>query len=227
MKHNIIDNDEEIYEVHHTTIRNEKEILLYREKLGHMSFKLIQHAATNGILPKSLAKCKSPICPACLHGKMTRKLWRTSNTVHKISNTTTGIPGEFVSVDQMESGTPGLIAQMKGISTRERYEIATVFIDHATYFTFTHFQIDTSSQQTLRAKKEFERIARSHGVTIEHYYSDNDRFVDKSWRKDAMTKSKSMSLCGVNAHHQKGKVECQIRSLQDLSRSSLMHAIKC
>jgi hypothetical protein len=36
-----------------------------------------------------------------------------------------------------------------------------------------------------------------------------------------------MLLCGVYAHHQNGKVERQIRSLQDLSRLSLMHAIKC
>jgi hypothetical protein len=99
MKHSVIDYDEEIYEIHHTTIRNERELLLYHEKLGHMPFKLIQHAATNNILPKRLAKCKIPICPACLYGKMTRKPWRTSNTIHKISHTT--IPGEFVSVDQM------------------------------------------------------------------------------------------------------------------------------
>jgi hypothetical protein len=51
--------------------------------------------------------------------------------------------------------------------------------------------------------------------------------VDTSWQNDALPKAQSMSLCGVNAHHQNGKVEWQIRSLQDLARSSLMHAIKC
>jgi hypothetical protein len=33
-------------------------------------------------------------------------------------------------------------------------------------------------------------------------------------------------MCGAYAHHQNGKVERQIRNLQDLARSSLIHAIK-
>jgi hypothetical protein len=127
----------------------------------------------------------------------------------------------------MESSTPGLIAQLKEVPTRERYKIATILFDHATDFTFILFQTDTSSKQTLQAKVELERIARSHGDTIKHYHSDNGRFVDKSWREDTLTKLQSMSLCRVNAHHQNRKVERQIRSLQVLSRSSLMHTIKC
>jgi hypothetical protein len=37
-------------------------------------------------------------------------------------------------------------------------------------------------------------------------------------------KNQSLSLCGVNAHHQNGKVEKQIRDLQELARTSLLHA---
>jgi hypothetical protein len=34
-----------------------------------------------------------------------------------------------------------------------------------------------------------------------------------------------MTMCGVNAHHQNGEAERRIRQLQDLARTSLLHAI--
>ena len=39
-------------------------------------------------------------------------------------------PGLCVSVDQMESPIPGLVAHMKGLPTKCRYSAATVFVDH-------------------------------------------------------------------------------------------------
>jgi hypothetical protein len=67
--------------------------------------------------------------------------------------------GELISVDQMVSSTLGLVAQLKGLPTRERYKIATVFEDHASDYTFVHLQSDASSKQTLIAKHEFEQHA--------------------------------------------------------------------
>jgi hypothetical protein len=55
---------------------------------------------------------------------------------------------------------------MKGIPTRERYRVMTAFVDHATDFIFVFMQKDTTSEETLRAKIEFERIARSYSVVI-------------------------------------------------------------
>jgi hypothetical protein len=69
-----------------------------------------------------------------------------------------------VSVDQLISTVPGLIAQIKGIPTRQRYHIATVFVDHASDYTFVHFQTDTGSDETLTAKQEFERHASGVGI---------------------------------------------------------------
>jgi hypothetical protein len=202
-----------------------EELLLHHEKMGHIPFKLIQHAATQGLLPKRPSKCKIPICPSCFYGRLSRKPWRTSKATSPIS--TTNIPGAFVSVDQMKSTIPGLIAQMKGIPTTQRYKVAIVVIDYATDYTFIYFQIDTSADEKLRAKLEFGRMARSYGINIQHYHSDNGLFVDTKWRQDALQKSQRVSMCGVNAHHQNGKVERQIRNLQDLAWSSLMQAIKC
>jgi hypothetical protein len=71
-----------------------------------------------------------------------------------------------VSVDQLNSNVAGLIAQMAGRPTHERYKVVTVFVDQATDFGFIHFQKSTSAQETLEAKELFERQATSHGHKI-------------------------------------------------------------
>jgi hypothetical protein len=128
------------------------------------------------MIPRRLVKARIPLCPSCIYGKLSRKPWRGKNDYHHISEAKSH--GQFVSVEQMESTTPGLITQMKGIPTRERYHYATIFVDHATDYTYVHLQRDTSSEETLRAKKEFERLARLYGITITQYHSDNGKFVD-------------------------------------------------
>jgi hypothetical protein len=162
-----------------------------------------------GMIPRRLAKSKIPLCPSCMYGKLSRQPWRGKNDYHHISNA--DIRGQLVSVDQMESTTPGLIAQMKGIPTLERYHYATIFVDHATDYTYVHLQRETSSEKTFRAKKAFERLARSYGIIVTQYHSDNGRFVDSSWWNDAIKQGQRMTMCRVNAHHQNGKVERRIR----------------
>jgi hypothetical protein len=75
----ILDNDNEhAYEIQHTSMKHENELLTYQEPLGHIPFKYIQQASLKGLLPKRLSKCNIPICPSCLYGKLSRKPWRTS-----------------------------------------------------------------------------------------------------------------------------------------------------
>jgi hypothetical protein len=156
-----------------------------------------------GMIPKHFSHDQFPLCPSFMYGKGSRKPWRNKHDYRPISNSEK--PGQFVSVDQMETTTPGLIAQIKGIPTRERYHYATIFVDHATDYTFVHLQRDTSSEETLRAKKEFERLARSYGVNIIQYHSDNGRFVDSAWWNDAIQQGQRITMCGLNAHHQTEK----------------------
>ena len=86
--------------------------------------------------------------------------------------------------------------------------------------------LSTGGDETLQAKHEFERYVRSFGVTVLSYHADNGRFVDNKWIKDMQDKDQASTLCGVNAHHQNGRVEKRIRDIQDLGRSSLLHAMK-
>jgi hypothetical protein len=53
-------------------------------------------------------------------------------------------------------------------------------------------------------------------AVVKRYHADNGLFVDNAWTNDLKEKNQYMSLYGVNAHHQNGKVEKRIRDLQDL-----------
>jgi Reverse transcriptase (RNA-dependent DNA polymerase) len=200
-------------------------LLEWHIRLGHLSMKRIQALASVGKLPRVLAKCKVPLCTGCFFGRLTRQPWRHKGE-HKHIAVKSQNPGDCISVDQMNSSIPGLVGQLKGSPTRKRYRVATVFVDHMSDYTYVFMQTDDTSEQTLLAKREFERHALGMGVHIKKYHADNGRFIDNAWVNHLKLMNQSMSLCGVNAHHQNGIVEKRIRDLQELSRSSILHAQK-
>ena len=113
-----------------------RELLHWHRRLGHLSFTRIKHMATLGIIPKKLAQVKPPMCSSCQHAKAKKKAWRTKAAQRHVFKQVIEKPGECVSVDQLESSVPGLIGQMKGILTKQRYRVATIFVDHATRLGF-------------------------------------------------------------------------------------------
>jgi len=52
-------------------------LLSWHYRLGHLPFNQLLSLAQEGRIPKPLANCPVPKCPACLFGKMMRKPWRT------------------------------------------------------------------------------------------------------------------------------------------------------
>ena len=141
------------------THRDEAMFLSWHIKLGHAPFRNIRWASQLGILPPKLAKCRNVICPACLYGKQKRRPWRTKGVAggqHKIKKATR--PGECVSVDQLQSETPGLLPQTSGKLTTSRFKVATIFVDHYSALDYVHVQESTSAQDTIEAKKQFERF---------------------------------------------------------------------
>ena len=203
----------------------EAEFLRQHHRLGHISPKKIRMMARMGILPRRLATCNIPMCTACLYGKATRRPWRQKAATKRIDPT--GIvtkPGDCVSVDQLESITPGLIAQLKGTPTHSRYHAATVFVDHHSRLGFVYLQKSTTAEETLQAKVAFEVFAASHGVKIYHYHADNGRFAENLWIDACKQGGQTLSFCGVNAHFQNGVAERRIRELQEHARTMLIHA---
>jgi GAG-pre-integrase domain len=172
-----------------TNVNKSCEMLQWHHRLSHISFSRIQKMARRGQVPAYLAECPLPVCQSCMYGKMTRRPWRTrTNKNHTIFGTAT-TPGECVSVDQLESSVPGLVGQLKGIPTTKRYRVATVFVDHLSGMSYVHLQSSTSSKETLEAKREFEKYARSFRVVVQHYHADNGRFADNEWRDDVIDKA--------------------------------------
>ena len=64
-----------------------------------------------------------------------------------------------MSIDQLESNVAGVIAQMAGHPTIQCYKVVTVFVDHATGFSFVHFQRTSSAEETVQGKVLFEQCA--------------------------------------------------------------------
>ena len=95
-----------------------------------------------------------------------------------------------MSVDQLVSPTPGLIAQMTGFLTKKRYKYATVFVDHFSGHGFVYLQKEASVEETLEAKKAFERHAKSMGITIQNYHADNGIFKARDGWMLAIRKNK-------------------------------------
>jgi GAG-pre-integrase domain len=163
-------------------------MLLLHYKFGHVSMQRIRRMAERGILPKKLLQCQTPLCQACIYGKMTRRPWRMKPSLHKTKPVQVTKPGVVVSVDQLESPVPGFVAQMKGKLTRQRYRAATIFVDHFSSLSYVHLQQSTSAKETLTAKIAFENYAESFGIKIMKYHADNGRFAENAWRNDVAKK---------------------------------------
>jgi hypothetical protein len=101
-------------------------------------------------IPSRLANCRIPKCQSCLYGKATKRPWRTKGQ----SEVT--LPGQCVSVDQLESPVAEFIGQNKGFFFRKRHKVATIFVDHSSRLSDVYLQESTKGVQTLAAKRSFE-----------------------------------------------------------------------
>ena len=158
----------------------EAELLMAHLRFQHISFSKLQEMARQGILPRKLAHCKIPSCSACLYGKATKRTWRSKLGKQRTENKTLK-PGEVISVDQMVSPVPGLIAQMVGFLMRQRYKYATVFVDQASCMGFVYLQKTCSAEETIEAERAFEQYTENRGVRVQAYHADNGIFKAKKW----------------------------------------------
>ena len=118
-----------------TSLNPHDEFLRWHYCMGHLPFDQIKQLVQTGQLPKRLLTIKKPFCAACQYGKMTKRPWRVKGD-NKHSTKTATQPGQVVSVDQLESNSPWLIAQLKGKLTQQRYKYATIFVDKFSGNTF-------------------------------------------------------------------------------------------
>lgn len=200
------------------------ELLTIHHQFGHISMRKLQEMAKQGILPRRLAKCRIPTCSACLYAKATKRPWRSKPLKNGDDEAKPSKPGQVVSVDQLVSPTPGIIAQMTGFLTTKRYRYATVYVDQFSRLGFIYLQKTASAEETVEGKKAFEAYSHRHGVKIENYHADNGIFKAYKWTEACRQDAQGMTFAAVNAHHQNGIAERRIRELQELARAMLMHA---
>ena len=202
----------------------EEELLQLHYDMGHIHPDRLKLMAKQGIIPPKYQHTKMPFCAACAYGKATRKPWRSRTSNNKDESDRPAEPGSVVSVDQMISPTPGLIAQMTGMLTTQRYSCATVYVDQCSGYSFVWIQRSTGVEETLEGKRAFEEHAGNSGVKIHHYHADNGIFKARAWMEDCHRHRQRITYAGVGAHHQNGMAERRIRVLQDLARAQMAHA---
>ena len=126
----------------------------------------------------------------------------------------------------MVSPVPGLITQMVGFLMKQCYKYATVFVDQASRMGFLYLQKTCSAEETIEAKRAFEKYAVNRGVAVQAYHADNGIFKAKKWIEECQRQKQNFSFAGVNAHHQNSIAERRIRELQETTRAMLIHASK-
>ena len=199
------------------------ELLELHQKFGHISFDRLREMAKQGTINSKYAHCPVPSCSACMFAKARRKKWGDKPRGGYQRNLVSR-PGDCVSVDQLVSPTPGLVAQMTGILTTKRYKYVTMFVDHASRLGYIYLQKSADVEETLKAKTAFELFSRSRGVQIKSYQADNEVFRANKWVESCRENKQPLLFTGVNAHHQNGFAERRIGMLQELTRAMMIHA---
>ena len=121
-----------------------------------------------------------PLCAACAFADASKRNWRDKGTPKPIRKETDKV-GSNTSCDHLISHEPGIIPQVTGRLTYERYVGAILFTDNFSNFTFTHLKKSTTTADTLKGKIAYERVAKQYGVKIKVYRADNLRFNDEDF----------------------------------------------
>ena len=96
---------------------------------------------------------------------------------------------------------------MKGRLTKKRYRYATVSVDPFSDLKYVHYMSEITSEETINAKKSFERHAAGFNVRVKHCHCHNRRFADNAFIQNCKGMGQCIAYCKVNAHFQNGGAE--------------------
>ncbi|KAI2505861.1 hypothetical protein MHU86_8557 [Fragilaria crotonensis] len=219
----------------------EKELLRWHHRLGHLSFRKIQFIMRTGVLSRSeshrslhTAACRivnPPKCAACQYGKQHQRPAPAKITtvikdragVLKADNL---LPGQQVSIDHFICGTKGRLFSSAGRSLNsDMFAGGCLFIDHASNFVHVEFQKHLNTHETLKAKQNFELMARDSGVIPQSYLSDNGgSFTSAKFTEHLGTLKQVVKFAGVGAHHHNGHAERAIQAIMSIARTMMLHS---
>ena len=146
------------------------EFLRLYQRMGHIPFKKMNMMARQKVIPKCFEKCPAPICAACTYAKLSRKAWHNKPLKGYQDTQKAKAPGDKVSVNQLVSITPGLIAQLTDRLTTKRYKYATVYVDNHSRYGYIHIQKSSAAEETIEGKEIFETHMQSMGMMVNCTY---------------------------------------------------------
>ena len=96
---------------------------------------------------------------------------------------------------------------MVGFRTKQHYKYATVFADQVSRTGFVYLQKTCLAEETIEAKRAFEKYAANRGVMIQAYHTDNGIIKAKKWMEECHQQKQNLTFAGINTHHQNGIAE--------------------
>ena len=170
---------------------------------------LIQLAKERVILHRLVVlKDKLPICASYHFGRAHKGPWRTKvKHTNPILSKDDINPGYCVSTVQILSTQPGLFLQMSGYLTSDRIWGISLFVDHATDYTYGHLIRIIDLDENLGANKYFEKLVGRSNNTVKIYHADNRRCADNGFMASLNSNNQTIAFCGVGAPHQNGIIE--------------------
>jgi hypothetical protein len=207
-----------------STADDQAELMQWHYHLGHLACSKLKQLALNSEIPQRLAKVKPSAYAGCLFDAMTRVPWKGQETSSNHQVFVATKVGQCVSIDQLISMQEGFITQLKGSLTKKQYTAARVFVDQYSKLKYIHLRTNLTSEETTDAKRAFEHFTKQHSVRILHYYCNNGRFTDNTFKNRCSAKGQRLTFCGVNAHFQNGIGEKDIHNLCNSTRKQLLHA---
>ena len=71
-----------------------------------------------------------------------------------------------------------------------------------------------SQEETLKAKRQFERELEKHNIKVNLCRADNGRFAEKVFRDEMQNCHQLITFCGAGDHHQNGSIGQYIGKLR-------------
>ena len=179
------------------------------------------------------AACKLtdlPKCAACQYGKQRRRALpgKTSTAVRDSVGALRKddlLPGQRVSCDHFQCSTRGRLFTSRGKTHESSMYIGgAIFSDLASKYISVVLQANLTTQETLQAKDQFERMARDYGVVVQQYVADNgSSFTSKAFTEHLSTFAQVIRFAGVGAHHQNIS-ERDIQTIMSIARCNMLHS---
>ena len=112
---------------------------------------------------------------------------------------------------------------MSGFLTSDRFWVATVFVNHATSYMYTHLQHGQTLIKSIEANEAYERMSATFSIRVRKFHTDNEIFAEEGFKSNVSDNNQTIRYCGVGVHFQNGIAEAFIKQLTEKSRTMLIH----